>query len=125
MCLIWLNSCWESTYEVVEQMGSEGSSFKIEGPIPGERREKMEEQKIGEVIKFFGKIGVAAIRLTEGSLKVGEKIRIVGHTSDVSQVIESMQVDNASVQEAGKGADIGIKVKERVREHDAVYKVIG
>ena len=85
----------------------------------------MEEHKIGEVVKFFGKIGVAAIRLTEDSLKVGEKIRIVGHTSDVSQVIESMQVDNKSVQEAGKGADIGIKVKERVREHDVVYKVVG
>jgi putative protease len=97
----------------------------MEGSIQEERREKMEEQKIGEVIKFFGKIGVAAIRLTEGALKVGDKIRIVGHTSDFTQDIESMQVDNASVQEAGKGADIGIKVKERVREHDAVYKVTG
>jgi len=106
-------------------MRSGGSPFRIEGPIPEERREKMEEQKIGEVIKFFGKIGVAAIRLTEGSLKVGDTIRIVGHTSDVSQAVDSMQVDNASVQEAGKGADIGIKVKERVREHDAVYKVTG
>ncbi len=85
----------------------------------------MEEQKIGEVIKFFGKIGVAAIRLTEGSLKVGDTIRIVGHTSNFSQVIDSMQVENANVPEAGKGADIGIKVKERVREHDAVYKVVG
>ena len=83
----------------------------------------MEEHKIGEVVKFFGKIGVAAIRLTEGSLKVGDKIRIVGHTSDFYQVIESMQVENASVQEAGQGADIGIKAKERVREHDTVYKV--
>ncbi len=85
----------------------------------------MEEHKIGEVVKFFGKIGVAAIRLTEDSLKVGDKIRIVGHSTDVSQVIESMQVDNVSVQDAGKGADIGIKVKERVREHDVVYKVVG
>ena len=85
----------------------------------------MEEQKIGEVIKFFGKIGVAAIRLSEGSLKVGDTIRIVGHTSDFSQVIDSMQVENASVQEAGKGADIGIKAKERVREHDTVYKIVG
>jgi translation initiation factor IF-2 len=85
----------------------------------------MEEHKIGEVIKFFGKIGVAAIRLTEGSLKVGDTIRIVGHTSDFTQVIDSMQVENANVQEAGQGADIGIKVKERVREHDAVYKATG
>ena len=85
----------------------------------------MEEKKIGEVIKYFGKIGVAAIRLTEGSLKVGETIHIVGHTTDVTQDIDSMQIENKSVQEAGPGADIGIKIKDRVREHDVVYKVVG
>jgi len=85
----------------------------------------MEEMKIGEVIKYFGKIGVAAIRLSEGSLKVGESIHIVGHTTDVTQGIDSMQIENKSVQEAGPGADIGIKVKGRVREHDVVYKVVG
>jgi putative protease len=88
------------------------------------RRKEMEEKKVGEVIKFFGKINVAAIRVTEGSLKVGDKIRFVGHTTDFTQSVDSMQVENASVQEAGKGADIGIKVKERVREHDTVYKVV-
>jgi putative protease len=85
----------------------------------------MEEKKIGEVIKYFGKIGVAAIRLSEGSLKVGETIHIVGHTSDFTQFIDSMQIENKNVQEAGPGADIGIKVKDRVREHDVVYKVVG
>ncbi len=84
----------------------------------------MEEKKIGEVIKFFGKIGVAAIRLSEGSLKVGDTIRIVGHTSDFTQPIESMQMENKEVKEAAPGADIGIKVKDRVREHDVVYKVV-
>ena len=85
----------------------------------------MEEKKIGEVIKYFGKIGVAAIRLSEGSLKLGEPIHIVGHTTDVTQAIDSMQIENKSVQEAGPGADIGIKIKDRVREHDVVYKVVG
>jgi translation elongation factor EF-Tu-like GTPase len=85
---------------------------------------EMEEKKIGDVIKLFGKIGVAALRLSEGSLKVGDKIHIVGHTTDVSLTVDSMQVENQSVQEAGPGADIGIKVKDRVREHDAVYKVV-
>jgi translation elongation factor EF-Tu-like GTPase len=84
----------------------------------------MEEKKIGEVIKYFGKIGVAAIRLSEGSLKMGESIHIVGHTTDVTQAIDSMQIENKSVQEAGPGADIGIKIKDRVREHDVVYKVV-
>src|SRR3989304_2991033 len=72
----------------------------------------MEEKKIGEVIKFFGKISVAAIRLSEGSLKVGDQIHIVGHTTDVSQTVDSMQLENKKVQEAGPGADIGIKVKD-------------
>jgi putative protease len=85
----------------------------------------MEEKKVGEVIKFFGKIGVAAIRLSEGSLKVGDTIHILGHTTDVTQSVDSMQIENKNVQEAGPGADIGIKVKERVRENDAVYRVVG
>jgi putative protease len=85
----------------------------------------MEEKKIGEVIKYFAKIGVAAIRLSEGSLKAGESIHIVGHTTDVTQGIDSMQIENKSVQEAGPGADIGIKITGRVREHDVVYKVVG
>ena len=84
----------------------------------------MEEKKVGEVIKFFGKISVAAIRLSEGSLKVGDTIHIVGHTTDVTQGVDSMQVENKSVQEAGPGADIGIKIKDRVRENDVVYKVV-
>ncbi len=84
----------------------------------------MEEKKVGEIVKFFGKISVAAIRLTEGSLKVGDTIHIVGHTTDITQTIDSMQIDNKNVQEAGPGADLGIKVKDRTREHDIVYKVV-
>jgi translation elongation factor EF-Tu-like GTPase len=84
----------------------------------------MEEKKVGEIIKYFGKIGVAAIQLSEGSLKVGDTIHIVGHTTDITQAIDSMQIENKNVQEAGPGADIGIKVKDRVREHDVVYKVV-
>ena len=85
----------------------------------------MEEKKVGEIIKYFGKINVAAIRLSEGSLKVGDSIHMVGHTTDITQTIDSMQIENKNVQEAGPGADLGIKVKDRVREHDIVYKVVG
>ena len=84
----------------------------------------MEEKKVGEVIKYFGKIGVAAIRLSEGSLKVGDTIRLSGHTTDFTQTVDSMQVENKAVQEAGPGADIGIRVKDRVREHDTVHKIV-
>ncbi len=84
----------------------------------------MEEKKVGVVIKFFGKIGVAAIELTDDSLRVGDTIHIKGHTTDLTQTVESMQIENQNVQEAGPGADIGVKVGDRVRENDVVYKVI-
>jgi putative protease len=89
--------------------------------------EEMEEKKVGEVIKFFGKIGVAAIKLTDDSLRVGDTIHIKGHTTDLTQQVGSMQIENQNVQEAGPGADIGVKgvkVGDRVRENDVVYKVI-
>jgi hypothetical protein len=84
----------------------------------------MEEKKVGEVIKFFGKIGVAAIRLTEGGVKVGDQIRIVGHTTDLRQSLDSMQMENQGVLEAGIGSEIGIRVKDKVRERDVVYKIV-
>jgi putative protease len=84
----------------------------------------MEEKKVGEVIKFFGKIGVAAIKLTDDSLRVGDTIHIKGHTTDLTQQVGSMQIENQDVQEAGPGADIGVKIGDRVRENDVVYKVI-
>ncbi len=83
----------------------------------------MPEQKVGEVMKFFPKPSVAAIRVTEGNLKVGDRIKFKGHTTDFEDVIQSMQIENKAVEEAGAGAQIGIKVKDRVRENDLVYKV--
>ena len=84
----------------------------------------MEEQEIGEVVKYFAKIEVAAIDLTKAPLSVGDKIHIKGHTTDLERVIESMQIENQSVERAEKGASIGVKVKERVRPNDKVYKVV-
>jgi len=82
----------------------------------------MAEEKVGTVIKYFSKINVAAIRL-DGSLGVGDTIHIQGHTTDYTQEVGSMQIENRNVESAGPGADIGIKVQDRVREHDTVYKV--
>jgi translation initiation factor IF-2 len=84
----------------------------------------MEDKKVGVVIKFFGNISVAAIRLTDDALKVGDTIHIKGHTTDLTQTVGSMQIENQSVEEAAPGADIGIKIDDRVRENDVVYKVI-
>ena len=84
----------------------------------------MAEQKIGIVTHYFGKIGVAALKVTEGELEVGDTIRIKGHTSDFTQTVQSMQVEHESVEIARKGDEVGLKTAEYVREHDAVYKVL-
>jgi len=65
---------------------------------------------------------VAAIELT-GALKTGDTIHIKGHTTDLEMAVESMQIDNAPVEEAKAGDSIGIKVPERVRDGDIIYKV--
>lgn len=83
----------------------------------------MVEEKIGIVEHFFNKVSVAAIRITNGDLKVGDIIHIVGAHTDFKQKIESMEINRNPVQIVKIGDDVGIKVKERVREHDIVYKI--
>ena len=84
----------------------------------------MSEQLIGTVTHYFGKAQVAGIEITEGELHVGDTIHIIGHTSDFTQQIESLQIDRAPVESAGVGDQIGIKVTEHAREHDKVYRVL-
>jgi len=84
----------------------------------------MAEEKIGEVVKYFAKPGVAAVTLHKGSISIGDTIHIKGHTTDFEQQIESMQIEHQDVQTAGPGPSIGIKVKERVRVGDSIYKII-
>ena len=81
-----------------------------------------EGEKIGEVSHFFGKISVAAIDLI-GDLKVGDRVRIKGTTTDFEMEIDSMQIDRETVSEAGSGQSIGIKVGEKVRVGDEVYRL--
>ncbi len=87
-----------------------------------EENTTIEGEKIGVISHFFGQIGVAAIDLT-GSLKVGDRIKIKGVTTDFEQVVDSMQIDRKEVGKAGKGDSIGIKVGEKVRVGDGVYKL--
>jgi len=81
------------------------------------------EKEIGKVVDYFAKIGVVAIELDD-ELCVGDTIHIVGHTTELVQKISSMQIEHSSVTVAGRGDSIGIKVSERVRTHDKVYKVM-
>jgi len=88
--------------------------------------EKKEEEslgkEVGKVTHHFSKIGVGVIELS-GDLKVGDKIRIKGATSDFKQKVDSMQIEHEKVDKAKAGQSIGLKVKEPVREHDKVYKL--
>jgi translation initiation factor IF-2 len=92
---------------------------------PAKEGATMAEIEIGKVTHYFSKIGVAAIAITQDSLKVGDTIHVKGHTSDFQQRIDSIQLDNASVAEATAGQNIGIKVQQHARQHDAVFKVLG
>ncbi len=81
------------------------------------------EEKVGTVTDYYAKIGVAAIRLDAGPLRVGDTIRIHGHTTDVTQTVESLQVEHRAVESAGQGSQVAVKVRDRVRKHDAVLRV--
>ncbi len=82
----------------------------------------MAEKEIGKVFSYFTNVGVAAIKLTAG-LKVGDEIHIKGSTTDLTQKVKSMQIENKAVDKAKKGDDVGIKVDDRVRPNDKIYKV--
>jgi len=84
----------------------------------------MEREKIGEVFHYFSKLGVAAIRLTEGPLSVGDTIQIQGPTTNLTQTVDSMQIEQDGVPGARQGQSVGIRVREKVRERDLVYRVV-
>lgn len=84
----------------------------------------MPEVEIGRVSDFFAKPVVAGIELS-GTLKMGDRIHIKGQTTDMELVVESMQIHNQNVPEAKAGDSVGIKVPDRVRRGDHVYKVVG
>jgi len=83
----------------------------------------MEEREVGRVLDYYAKIGVVAIEVLD-EIKVGDVLHFKGATTDFKQVVESMQIEHKPVQIAKKGDKVGIKVNERVRPHDKVYKVI-
>ena len=83
----------------------------------------MSEELIGKVSDFFARPVVAAIELT-AALKLGDRIHIKGHTTDLELNVDSMQIKNVPVQEAKAGDSIGVKVTQRVRKGDEVYKLI-
>lgn len=82
----------------------------------------MKEERVGVVSHYFSHLNVAAI-VMEGELSIGDTVHIKGHTTDLTQKLESIQLEHKDIDRAEKGMDIGIRVKDHVREHDVVYKV--
>lgn len=82
------------------------------------------ERRIGWVTHYYNNIGVAVLDLQD-TLEVGDQIHITGHTTDFIQTVSSMEVGHEKVQAVAAGADVALKVDERVREGDAVYRVRG
>lgn len=80
------------------------------------------EQKIGKVTHYYNKLGVAAIEIEHGVLHKGDHVHIHGHTTDIEQNVDSMEIEHQQIVEATEGQSIGIRVSEHVREHDDVYK---
>jgi len=83
--------------------------------------EEEELVEVGRITHFFSKIDVAVIEL-KATLSVGDTISIKGPTTDFEQKVESMQIEHENVKKAGQGQSIGLKVKQRVRETDVVYR---
>jgi translation initiation factor IF-2 len=81
------------------------------------------EEKIGVVTDYLNRIGVAVIKLTEGDLRVGDRVRIAGRTTEFTQTVESLQIEHQTVREAARGTEVAMKVQDPVRHHDQVFRV--
>ncbi len=107
----------EEKKKVVKKVAKPAKKAVKKEEVPAEDLGKA----IGKVTHFYDKISVAIIDLSD-KLAVGESVRVKGHTTDFEQAIDSMEVDHASVEAAKKGDVIGVKVAEKVREGDKVYR---
>jgi len=82
-----------------------------------------EIKEVGTVTHYFTKISVAVVELSD-TLSVGDRILIKGMTTEVEQTVNSMQIEHESVEKAKAGQSFGLKVDDRVREGDTVYKIL-
>lgn len=77
--------------------------------------------EVGHVSHFFTRINVAVVEVS-GALAVGDTILVKGPTTDFEQVVGSMQIEHENIERVDAGQSIGLKVEQRVREGDIVYK---
>ena len=82
----------------------------------------MSEVRIGAVTHFYDKISVAVIAL-QGAVRAGDTVRFLGHSTDFTQAVTSMQIEHQPVTEVGPGQEVAMRVALPVHRHDAVFKV--
>lgn len=82
---------------------------------------KAEEKLVGRITHYYSNLGVGIVELTAGELKVGDVIHVKGKHTDFTQSVDSIQIEHQNVTRAEKGKVVGIKVKDKVREHDQVF----
>lgn len=85
---------------------------------------EIKEAEVGKITHYYTKMGVAVLELTNEGISVGDTIRIKGYTTDITQQVNSIQLEHENIETAEAGQSVGIKVEEHVRQHDVVYKVI-
>jgi putative protease len=86
----------------------------------GMAHEHPDSEAIGRVTHYYSHLSVAAVSL-DAPMKAGDRIHIKGHTTDLVQPVESMEVEHERVDRAGPGDDVALKVADHVREHDRIY----
>jgi len=103
------------------------SMIVVPGPpptgIPPVEEPSANEEAIGVITHYYSHLGVAVVQLNKGTLRSGSKIHVKGHSTDLTQKVESMEYEHRHVDEASAGQSVGLKVNDHVREHDIVYVV--
>ncbi len=91
--------------------------------IPPVEEPAANEEALGTVTHYYSHLGVAIVQINKGVLKTGDQVHIKGHTTDITQKVESMEYEHQHIDQANAGQSVGIKVIDHAREHDILYLV--
>jgi putative protease len=84
----------------------------------------MSEDQVGIIVNYYAKHSVAAVKVTHGTINKGDLLKYKGHTTDFTEAVMSMEIENQPVETVREGDLVGVKVNQRVREKDKVYRVV-
>ena len=101
-----------------------GSLYKINFQALNSEGLAMEGEKVGFVSNYYSKISVAAVEITGGTVSLGDTLHFLGHTTNFESKVASMQIEHKSVTTAKKGDSVGVKISEKARRGDKVYKIV-